>query len=198
MATKNAKTMSVETLVKNIESVMASCKDDAELKTNGNAISKALKGAYEKRVAEIAKAIREKEAKKAAKAEKEAAKAKKGEKKTDKAAPKTKKVEAKAEAPKTAKVGGEEIEQVALTDVKALKKLGLKFVPYSDKCVVIAGNTKAIYRELKKLSAMPKSGVFGNGNLKAVKGFEGGFGWLVNRDNKNYAKVAEKLHLKAI
>ena len=192
MATKNAKTMSVETLVKNIESVMASCKDDAELKTNGNAISKALKGAYEARVAEIAKAIREKEA----------AKAKKGEKKTDKAAPKTKKVEAKAapkaEAPKTAKVGGEEVAQVALTDVKALKKLGLKFVPYSDKCVVIAGNTKAIYRELKKLSATPKSGVFGNGNLKAVKGFEGGFGWLVNKDNKNYAKVAEKLHLKAI
>lgn len=196
MATKNAKTVSMNTVIKNIESVMASAKNDTELKNYGNSISKALKSAYEKRVAEIAAEIRKAAEKASAKAEKAKKAEKKAEKKT--AVKKTEKKTAKAEAPKIVKVGGEEVEQIALTDTKALKKLGLKFVPYSEKCVLLVGNTKPIYKEMKKLSAAPKSGVFGNMHLKAVKGFDGGFGWLVNKDNKNYAKVAEKLHLKAI
>ena len=70
-----------------------------------------------------------------------------------------------------------------------------KFIPYSEKCVLLTGNTKPIAKELGKLK---KSGVFGNGHLKAVEGFEGGFGWLVNKNNSEYKNVCKALHLKAI
>lgn len=120
------------------------------------------------------------------------AETKKSEKKseTKKAAEKksTKKSEKKAKKERTYKV-----EQIALTDTKAVKKLGLKFIPYSDKCFILGGNTEPIAQELR---GMKKLGVFGNGHLKPVKGFEGGFGWLVNKENENYAKVCKSLGLK--
>lgn len=86
-----------------------------------------------------------------------------------------------------------EVEQIALTDTKAVKKLGLKFVPYNEKCVLLLGDTKPIAQALRNLK---KSGVFGNGHLKAVKGFDGGFGWLVNKEHENYAQVCKSLGLK--
>lgn len=108
----------------------------------------------------------------------------------------TKKGEAKPE--KKAKKEREriyDVEQIALTDTKAVKKLGLKFVPYNDKCVLLLGETKPIAKALRGLK---KSGVFGNGHLKAVKGFEGGFGWLVNKEHEDYAKVCKSLGLKKV
>ena len=88
-----------------------------------------------------------------------------------------------------------DVEQIALTDTKAVKKLGLKFIPYNDKCVLLLGETKPIAAALRNLK---KSGVFGNGHLKAVKGFEGGFGWLVNKEHEDYAKVCKSLGLKKV
>lgn len=117
---------------------------------------------------------------------------KKGEKKNEKKD--TKKGETKPE--KKAKKEHErtyDVEQIALTDTKAVKKLGLKFVPYNDKCVLLLGETKPIAQALRGLK---KSGVFGNGHLKAVKGFEGGFGWLVNKEHDDFGKVCKSLGLK--
>lgn len=85
-----------------------------------------------------------------------------------------------------------DVEQIALTDTKALKKLGLKFIPYNDKCLLLTGETKPIAQALRGLK---KSGVFGNGHLKAVDGFEGGFGWLVNKEHEDFPKVAKSLGL---
>lgn len=119
---------------------------------------------------------------------------KKGEKKNEKKD--TKKGETKPE--KKAKKERErtyDVEQIALTDTKAVKKLGLKFVPYNDKCMLLLGETKPIAQALRGLK---KSGVFGNGHLKAVKGFEGGFGWLVNKEHEDYAKVCKSLGLKKV
>lgn len=107
---------------------------------------------------------------------------KKKEKKGDK------KAENKAEKQRTY-----EVEQVALTDTKAVKKLGLRFVPYNEKCVLLLGETRPIAQALRGLK---KSGVFGNGHLRAVEGFEGGFGWLVNKEHEDYAKVCKSLGLK--
>jgi len=105
----------------------------------------------------------------------------------------SKKPETKAKAEKKVSsltLGGEVVEQISITDTKAMKKLGLTFIPYSDKCFLIGGNTKPIHKELKKMT-----GVFGNGHLKPVEGFEGGFSWLVNQ--KNVESVAKALGVKA-
>ena len=116
-------------------------------------------------------------------------------KKEDKKAKNTKKSEKKGEKSekKVKKERTYEVEQIALTDTKAVKKLGLKFVKYNDKCMLLVGETKPIAKALRGLK---KSGVFGNGHLKAVKGFEGGFGWLVNKEHEDYAKVCKALGLK--
>ena len=182
----------------NFGSVFATIKDESVLKEVANSISMQLKDAYTKRVQELAKKSVKPSALKVD--IKTGAKTEKAEKKVEKAKPAPKK-EAKAEkktaekksAPK--KETAEKEPQIALTDVKAMKKLGLKFIPYSEKCVLLTGNTKPIAKELGK---MKESGVFGNGHLKAVEGFEGGFGWLVNKNNSEYKNVCKALHLKAI
>lgn len=179
----------------NFSSVFATIKDEKVLKEVANSISEQLKSAYGKRAQELAKSV--KPAKSAVTVEmktteKKAAKAKSAPKKTES------KKETKAEKKTTEKTESKKAEkepQIALTNTKELKKLGLKFLPYSEKCLLLAGNTKPISKELGK---MKKSGVFGNGHLKAVEGFEGGFGWLVNKENKEYKNVCKALHLKAI
>ena len=180
----------------NFGSVFATIKDESVLKEVANSISMQLKDAYTKRVQELAK----KSVKPALKVDIKTGTTEKAEKKVEKAKPAPKK-EAKTESKKAEKKGAPKKEaaekepQIALTDVKAMKKLGLKFIPYSEKCVLLTGNTKPIAKELGKLK---KSGVFGNGHLKAVEGFDGGFGWLVNKNNSEYKNVCKALHLKAI
>ena len=188
----------MKTNFKNFESAIMSAKNADELKKTANEAIASIKSAYDKRLAEIVSAMKVAEA--AKKTKKAAAK------KTAKAAPKKaakaseKKVEKAAKKaaekkPNTLTLDGQAVEQIALTDTKALKKLGLKFIPYSEKCLIIGGNTKPIHKALK---AMKSKGVFGNMHLKAVKGFEGGFGWLVNKENKNYKSVCKALNLKAV
>jgi hypothetical protein len=180
----------MKTNFKNFESAIMSAKNADELKKTANEAIASIKSAYDKRLAEIVSAMKVAEAaKKTAKAApKKAAKA--SEKKVEKAAKK-----AAEKKPNTLTLDGQAVEQIALTDTKALKKLGLKFIPYSEKCLIIGGNTKPIHKALK---AMKSKGVFGNMHLKAVKGFEGGFGWLVNKENKNYKSVCKALNLKAV
>lgn len=172
---------------KQCNEVFNAINDAKELAKYANTILTQVKDAYTERKAELEKV--EKSASK-----KGASKAKKTEKaESKKAAPKAEK-KAKSEK-NTLTLGGEEVAQISITDTKALKKLGLKFVPYSEKCLLISGNTKPIHKELKGMKA---EGVFGNAHLKAVDGFEGGFGWLVNKNNKGYKGVCKKLGLKAI
>lgn len=180
----------------NFGSVFATIKDESVLKEVANSISMQLKDAYTKRAQELAKSVKPS----ALKVDIKTGTTEKDEKKVEKAKPAPKKevkAEKKAAEKKSApkKETAEKEPQIALTDVKELKKLGLKFIPYSEKCVLLTGNTKPIAKELGKLK---KSGVFGNGHLKTVEGFEGGFGWLVNKNNSEYKNVCKALHLKAI
>lgn len=178
----------------NFGGVFATIKDEKILKEVANSISEQLKSAYTKRLAELAKSVKTKaevveikaEGKSAPKAKSEAAKESK---------PKTAKESKTESKERTLTLDGEAVPQIALTNTKELKKLGLKFIPYSEKCVILSGNTKPIHAELKN---MRKDGVFGNMHLKKVKGFEGGFGWLVNKENKSYKNVCKKLGLKAV
>lgn len=171
----------------NFESVLAQFESVEELNSVVKEINAQLTEAYKARFqvikpakskADISVSVSSEGEKKAKKTEKKGAK--KGEKKAE---------------TKAKKERVYDVEQIALTDTKAVKKLGLKFVPYNDKCVLLLGETKPIAQALRGLK---KSGVFGNGHLKAVKGFEGGFGWLVNKEHKDYAKVCKSLGLKKV
>lgn len=184
----------------NFESVLAQFKTVEELNSVVKEINSQLTKAYKARFEAIkpkekkskgdvqVSVSSEGEKKETALVSKSKDKGKKEEKKPKQADKKEKKGDKKSEKQRTY-----EVEQIALTDTKAVKKLGLKFVPYNDKCVLLLGETKPIAQALRGLK---KSGVFGNGHLKAVKGFEGGFGWLVNKEHEDYAKVCKSLGLK--
>ena len=185
----------------NFESVLAQFESVEELNSVVKEINAQLNAAYKARYEAIKPKKDETDINVSVSSEGEKS-AKKNEKKPEKKGEKnnekkdTKKGETKPE--KKAKKERErtyDVEQIALTDTKAVKKLGLKFVPYNDKCVLLLGETKPIAQALRGLK---KSGVFGNGHLKAVKGFEGGFGWLVNKEHEDYAKVCKSLGLKKV
>lgn len=189
----------------NFSAVFAQFETVNEVNEVANAIRSELINAYNARIKELGGSVKEdkKSVSVTVSAEgtkKDAPAAKKSEKKTEKKSEKkdTKKSETKTTKKAEKKESKKrertyEVEQVALTDTKAVKKLGLKFVPYNEKCVLLLGDTKPIAQALRNLK---KSGVFGNGHLKAVKGFDGGFGWLVNTEHDDYAKVCKSLGLK--
>lgn len=80
-----------------------------------------------------------------------------------------------AEAPKTktkTKTVGETDTLVAITDLAAIKKLGLSFVKYNDRCWVLRGDTKPLRKILKEQF----KGVF-NSHLS------GGEGWVIKTAN---------------
>lgn len=80
-----------------------------------------------------------------------------------------------AEAPKTetkAKTAGDTDTLVAITDLAAIKKLGLSFVKYNDRCWVLRGDTKPLRKILKEQF----KGVF-NSHLS------GGEGWVIKTVN---------------
>lgn len=92
--------------------------------------------------------------------------------KTERKVKKDKTAKAKnAEALKSDAKGkaGEEAEAlIDITDIKAIKKLGLTFEKYSDRCWVLRGNTKPLRKILKEQF----KGVY-NGHLT------GGEGWVI-------------------
>ena len=80
-----------------------------------------------------------------------------------------------AEAPKTktkTKTVGETDTLVAITDLAAIKKLGLSFVKYNDRCWVLRGETNPLRKILKEQF----KGVF-NSHLS------GGEGWVIKTAN---------------
>lgn len=97
---------------------------------------------------------------------------------------------AKATTTTKTKAKAEEDIEVDITDKKAMKALGLHFLPYKEKCHLILGNTKPIRKALKEME-----GVFPGRFLQPTGEFEGGFAWLAN--NKDIRTVAKVLGIKA-
>ncbi|TKC54291.1 hypothetical protein E5359_018980 [Bacteroidales bacterium] len=158
-----------------LESVFAQYESTDELKSAANGLIKQVQAAYEARYTEIAAGASNVKAKTATPAPtKTETKSKK-----DKA-PKAKPVEApKAET----KIAGETDTLIAITDTAAIKKLGLTFEKYNDRCWVLRGNTKPLRKVLKEQF----KGVF-NSYLS------GGEGWVIKTANVD--ECAKALGLK--
>lgn len=136
-----------------LTSVFSEYTSTEELKSAANAICAQVNDAYKARFAEIAN--KTKTASKPATAPAAPAKP--------------------AEALKTetkAKTAGDTDTLVAITDLAAIKKLGLSFVKYNDRCWVLRGETKPLRKILKEQF----KGVF-NSHLS------GGEGWVIKTVN---------------
>lgn len=162
-----------------LTSVFSGYTSTEELKSAANAICAQVNDAYKARFTEITNKTKtaSKPATAPATPAKPEAKAKK--EKTAKTKP--------AEAPKTktkTKTVGETDTLVAITDLAAIKKLGLSFVKYNDRCWVLRGNTKPLRKVLKEQF----KGVF-NSHLT------GGEGWVIKTANAQ--ECATALGLKA-
>ena len=146
-----------------------------ELKSVANAICAQVNDAYKARYSEIATNSKDAPKPTAAPAtSKPEAKAKK--EKTAKTKP--------AETPKAeAKSAGDTDTLVAITDLAAIKKLGLSFVKYNDRCWVLRGETKPLRKILKEQF----KGVF-NSHLS------GGEGWVIK--TANVSECAKALGIK--
>lgn len=157
-----------------LTSVFSGYTSTEELKSAANAICAQVNDAYKARFTEITNKTKtaSKPATAPATPAKPEAKAKK--EKTAKTKP--------AEAPKTktkTKTVGETDTLVAITDLAAIKKLGLSFVKYNDRCWVLRGDTKPLRKILKEQF----KGVF-NSHLS------GGEGWVIKTANaQECAKV---------
>lgn len=141
-----------------LTSVFSEYTSTEELKSAANAICAQVNDAYKARFAEIAN--KTKTASKPATAPATPAK------------PETK-----------TKTVGETDTLVAITDLAAIKKLGLSFVKYNDRCWVLRGDTKPLRKILKEQF----KGVF-NSHLS------GGEGWVIKTANVN--ECAKALGIK--
>lgn len=161
-----------------LSSVFAGYTSTEELKSAANAIFAQVNEAYQARFVEIANTA--KTASTPATAPAAPAKPEAKAKKEKTAKPKT------AEAPKTetkAKSAGDTDTLVAITDLAAIKKLGLTFEKYNDRCWVLRGDTKPLRKILKEQF----KGVF-NSHLS------GGEGWVIKTANVD--ECAKALGLK--
>jgi len=156
-----------------------------ELKEAANAICAQVKNAYEVRVAELqptAKATKKVATKPTAKAVAEKAKEAAAKfKKQEKSSPKAKEEAAPAKAKATS-----DDTLIAVTDTAAIKKLGLTFEKYSEKCWVLRGNTKPLRKVLKEQF----KGVY-NSHLT------GGEGWVIRTEQVKDCAKALCIKLKA-
>lgn len=159
-----------------LESVFAQYESTDELKSAANGLIKQVQSAYEARYKEIVASATTGKAKITTPTPtKTETKSKKD--KTPKAKP--------AEAPKAeTKTAGETDTLIAITDTAAIKKLGLTFEKYNDRCWVLRGNTKPLRKVLKEQF----KGVF-NSHLT------GGEGWVIKTANAQ--ECATALGLKA-
>lgn len=164
----------------NFASVFAKYNTVEELKELANSICAQVKTAYETRFAELASSDDEVTVEVSADVEPTQTKAetKKASISKKEAAPKSK----KSEEPK-AKTEVKSDDLIAITDLAAIKKLGLKFEKYNDKCWVLRGNTKPLRKVLKEQF----KGVF-NSHIT------GGEGWLIR--TANVQECAKNLGLK--
>ena len=159
-----------------LESVFAQYESTDELKSAANGLIKQVQSAYEARYKEIAASATTGKAKTTTPTPtKTETKSKKD--KTPKAKP--------AEAPKAeTKTAGETDTLIAIPVTADIKKLGLTFEKYNDRCWVLRGNTKPLRKVLKEQF----KGVF-NSHLT------GGEGWVIKTANAQ--ECATALGLKA-
>ena len=151
-----------------------------ELKSVANAMCAQIKEAYEARFKELTP-----NAKTASKPATVPAASAKPEVKSQK--DKTAKAKT-AEAPKTeAKSASDTDTLVAITDLKAIKKLGLTFEKYNDRCWVLRGDTKPLRKILKEQF----KGVF-NSHLS------GGEGWVIKTSNVDECAKALGIKLSKV
>lgn len=111
----------------------------------------------------------------------------------------TSKAEAKSKKGKTAKTAeitktetkvktaGDTDTLIAITDINAIKKLGLTFEKYNDRCWVLRGDTKPLRKILKEQF----KGVF-NSHLS------GGEGWVIKTSNVDECAKALGLKVKKV
>lgn len=194
MATKNIKKESANNVAnanyKYVQcdfSCLEQCKDMKTLKEWADDIANQLKSEY----AKCAKALMPKGAqtktaaattttKKAAEKKSESKTADKAEKKAKKGAKKTRSL-------------ADEVAQVAITDKAALKKLGVKFVRYSEKCCVLVGDTKALHDSLVENFKGIKCITLRQGELNGTKG------WIFSNNRaEQFAKLSGMKMPKAI
>ena len=102
--------------------------------------------------------------------------------KTESKSKKNVKKETKTESKKEQKTDSSDT-LIAITDIASIKKLGLSFEKYNDKCFVLRGNTKPLRKVLKE----EFKGVF-NSRLT------GGEGWVIS--SKHAQNCAKALGLK--
>ncbi len=160
-----------------LSSVFAGYTSTEELKSAANAICAQVNEAYQARFVEIANTAKTASTPATAPAAPAKPEAKAKKEKTAKTKP--------AEAPKTeTKSAGDTDTLVAITDLKAIKKLGLTFEKYNDRCWVLRGDTKPLRKILKEQF----KGVF-NSHLT------GGEGWVIKTANAQ--ECATALGLKA-
>lgn len=159
-----------------LSSVFAGYTSTEELKSAANAICAQVNEAYQARFVEIANTAKTASTPATAPAAPAKPEAKAKKEKTAKTKP--------AEAPKTeTKSAGDTDTLVAITDLKAIKKLGLTFEKYNDRCWVLRGDTKPLRKILKEQI----KGVF-NSHLS------GGEGWVIK--TANVEECAKALGLK--
>ncbi len=159
-----------------LSSVFAGYTSTEELKSAANAICAQVNEAYQARFVEIANTAKTASTPATAPAAPAKPEAKAKKEKTAKTKP--------AEAPKTeTKSAGDTDTLVAITDLKAIKKLGLTFEKYNDRCWVLRGDTKPLRKILKEQF----KGVF-NSYLS------GGEGWVIKTANVD--ECAKALGLK--
>lgn len=161
-----------------LTSVFSQYESIEEVKSVANSICAQVKEAYESRYKEIS-----------------ARKSEPSKKKTTEAAPtkatKAVKSKSKTEAPKEVapktepKPASDDDVLIAITDTKAIKKLGLTFERYNDRCWVLRGETKPLRKILKEQF----KGVF-NSHLT------GGEGWVIKTSNAQ--ECANALGIKAV
>ena len=199
MATKknieSANTVNNNVNVGSLTPTFAQFSDEKMIKLVANAIMQEARRAAEERLAQLGissapQAAVTVELAPAAKTEPAPAKSKAKTKPTKETAPKTKARKASEKTDKAKKDDEAEV-LISITDKKAVKKLGLSFIPYKDKCQLILGDTKPLRKELGKLA---EYGVFPGRHLAPTGKFEGGFAWLVN--NKHAAEVGKMLGIK--
>ncbi len=156
-----------------ISCLFTSVNDADELKAVANFICSQVKEAYETRFSEIN-----------TKAETSASTAKpKTETKKATAKPKASEPAKTAAKPKTETKKDTIIEAI---DLKDIKKLGLTFEVYNERCWVLRGETKPLRKILKEQF----KGVF-NSHLS------GGEGWVIKNDNAEECAKALGLKMKA-
>lgn len=161
-----------------LSSVFSEYTSTDELKSAANALCAQVKDAYEARFKELtsgAKTTEKPATAPAAPIKSEAKKEKTAKTKT-------------AEAPKTetkTKAAGDADTLIAITDINAIKKLGLTFEKYNDRCWVLRGDTKPLRKVLKEQF----KGVF-NSHLS------GGEGWVIKTANVDECAKALGLKVK--